>query len=204
MNFDNEKKQCMQKLVKFDNSKKGHIDKDILPLVKKINSHPDYYTTSSCAGRIMVIKPSEVKHKAEWVFSSHDYPSYEDIIKNLDNLPKARETQSVSVPQKSEISGETLWLRMEPPILHIACRTMDSADELLKKANAAGFRRPSILGFKKRIIVEIMIPSKMDVPISKYNKLLIDETYLRFLIQEASLKLKKSRKKLKKIDDLFS
>lgn len=186
MNFENEKKQALEKLIKFDNSKKGSIDKDILPLVKQINKHPDYYTTSSCAGRIMIIKPSKIKHEAEWLFSSHDYPKFKDISEILNNLPK-----------------ETIWLRMEPPILHIAARDMDSADVLLKKANAAGFRRPSILSFKKRVVIEIMIPSKMDVPISKQGKLLVSEIYFKFLLKEANKKLKESRKKIIKLTNLF-
>lgn len=186
MKFENEKKQALEKLIKFDNSKKGFVDEDILPLVKQINKHSDYYTTSSCAGRIMIIKPSKVKHEAEWLFSSHNYPNFEDISKSLQNLPK-----------------ETIWLRMEPPILHIAARDMESADILLKKANAAGFRRPSILSFKKKIIIEIMIPNKMDVPISKQGKLLVEEKYLEFLLEEANKKLEKSRKKIKKLVNLF-
>ena len=39
MNFSNEKKQALQKIVSFDNYKKGEIDGEILPLVKVINKN---------------------------------------------------------------------------------------------------------------------------------------------------------------------
>ncbi len=186
MNFVNEKKQALEKLVRFDNSKKGFIDKDILELVTLINKHQDYYTTSSCAGRIMLIKPSKLKHEANWIYSSHDPADLNDLLKALEDIPKG-----------------IVWLRMEPPILHVACRNMEAAADLLKKANAAGFRRPSVLSFEKRIIVEIMMPYKMDVPITKNRTLLADKEFLLFLIEQANLKLKNSRKKLRKLEEEF-
>ena len=46
MNFDKEKKEF---LSKKDKSRKGSIDNKIKKLVNKINSLPDFYTTSSCS-----------------------------------------------------------------------------------------------------------------------------------------------------------
>ena len=183
MNFDNEKKQC---LLKLDKSKKGNIDEQILPLINLINKHPDFYSTSSCAGRIMLIKPSKIKHDAEWLFSSHDIIEYSDLEPYLDKLPQ-----------------ETIYLRMEPPIIHIVARNLDSGDTLLKTANNAGFRRSCILSIKKRIVIEIMIPEKLDAPIAENNTLLVTEDYLKILIREANERLEKTRKKIKKIIKLF-
>ena len=47
MNFDNEKKQCLEKI---DNSKKQSIDSGIKKIVDLLNSKENYYTTSSCSG----------------------------------------------------------------------------------------------------------------------------------------------------------
>ncbi len=184
MNFDNKKTQVM---LKLDRSKKGHIDAQIYSLIDIINKHPDYYSTSSCAGRIMLIIPSEKKNNADWIFSSHEPIKYGDLLPYLDKLPQ-----------------ETIWLRMEPPIIHIVTRNLDSADSLLKIANNAGFRRSCILSLKKRIIIEIMIPDKLDTPIAENNELIVTEDYLKILIEHANLRLKKTRKKIKKIYSLFS
>ena len=43
-------------LSKKDKSRKGHIDKDIAKILSKINSKKDYYTTSSCSGRIVLLE----------------------------------------------------------------------------------------------------------------------------------------------------
>jgi tRNA(Phe) wybutosine-synthesizing methylase Tyw3 len=49
MQFDFDKKQI---LAKKDKSSIQGVDSGIRKLVDIINSHNDYYTTSSCAGRI--------------------------------------------------------------------------------------------------------------------------------------------------------
>jgi len=188
MNFQNEKKQALSKIINYDNSKKGDIDKQILPLVKLINNNIDYYTTSSCAGRIMILSDSSSgkKFDVKWLFSSHDRVEYPEIEKCLKNLPK-----------------EAVWLRMEPPIIHIACSTMESADNLMKIANDAGFRRSALLSFKKRKIVEIMIPEKLDVPISSNGHIIVTEDYLKTVLEHANDRLIKSRKKLTKLEKFF-
>ena len=68
-NFEKEKKDF---LIKKDKSKKGIIDKEIKSLIDFINSLDNYYTTSSCSGRIMLlIKKSDKKQDSSWLFSSH-------------------------------------------------------------------------------------------------------------------------------------
>jgi tRNA wybutosine-synthesizing protein 3 len=185
MNFNLEKKQAIDK-ISHDKSKKGDIDIQILPLVNKINANPDYYTTSSCAGRILLIVPGEKKNKTEWPYVSHDMVKFGEIEPTLADLPK-----------------ETMWFRMEHPIIHISCRDMEVADRLLKTANDTGFRRSALLTFSNRIIAEIMIPEKMDVPISEKGELLVSVDYVKCLIKHANRKLKESRKKLKKLETLF-
>ncbi len=188
MDFQNDKKHALEKIAKFDKSKKGSVDKEIASLIKLINAHSDFYTTSSCAGRIMLFRETVgKKNESGWLFISHSQVKMKELLPYLSNLPK-----------------ETLWLRMEAPILHICAKDMDAADKLLKIANDSGFRRTSILSFKKRIIIEIFIPEKMDTPISENKKLLVKEDYLKTLIRHANSRLKKSRNKLKKFEKLFS
>lgn len=46
-------------LGQVDLSRKGSVDEAIVPLVRYINAREEYYTTSSCAGRISIF--SEVR-----------------------------------------------------------------------------------------------------------------------------------------------
>lgn len=50
--FSRWKEQCLNKL---DLSKKGSVDQDIEHVVSLLNSCDEYFTTSSCSGRIIVI-----------------------------------------------------------------------------------------------------------------------------------------------------
>ncbi|MBN1386480.1 hypothetical protein JW968_05915 [Candidatus Woesearchaeota archaeon] len=47
------------------------MDEGILRLCTAINSDPDYYTTSSCAGRIVLLDRKEAKQESKWLFKRH-------------------------------------------------------------------------------------------------------------------------------------
>ena len=53
-----EKKRVLQD--KVDISKKGSVDAPIVHLVQYINDHDNYYTTSSCSGRILVFSEARL------------------------------------------------------------------------------------------------------------------------------------------------
>ena len=55
-------KQKVKSLSSIDNSKKGSVDSRIIGLVDFINGSNDFFTTSSCSGRLAVI--SEVWSKS--------------------------------------------------------------------------------------------------------------------------------------------
>ncbi len=60
--FQKEKQDFLSKKGK---SRKGGIDKEIRPLVDLINSFGEYYTTSSCSGRILLIEIANPNKKNE-------------------------------------------------------------------------------------------------------------------------------------------
>jgi tRNA wybutosine-synthesizing protein 3 len=189
MTFELDKKNTLKKLIECDKSKKGSVDIPILPLLEKINQSKDYYTTSSCSGRIQLLTLSEdgKKNGTVWLYSTHDKAKVKDILPFLVNLPES-----------------AVWLKMEPPILHICARDMEAADKLLTMASEAGFRRSAILGFRKRIIIEIMIPERIDSLIAQDGVLLVDETYIKKIIAHANSRLKKSWERLKKLEKKFT
>lgn len=177
--FDRQKKITLNKK---DRSKKGHIDKEIESLLNIINSLKDYYTTSSCAGRIVLLRQpfSGRKKDAEWLYVTHSMARQADVIKCLDKPPK-----------------ESVWLRQEPFIIHICARTVENADDLMDILRTAGLKHSGILSTRKRIIIEAIGLEHMDTPVSVNNELLVDDTYLRFLITEANKKLKKNKERIR-------
>ncbi len=185
MAFDTDKKRYLELLYKPDRSKKGNVDIEIAHLIDAINKNPNFYTTSSCAGRIHIMKVARSgrKDQAEWLFVSHSPVKYKDIVPTIEGLLAI---------------DEAVWFREEPPILHIAARTIDDAEALLVLARKAGFKRCGIMGTKKRVMVEIVGTEFLDTIISKGKRLLVSEDYLKVLVDEANKKLDRSRERLDK------
>ena len=52
-------RQKAEKLSKVDLSRKGSVDAPIFDFLKKLNSHPDYVSLSSCSGRIIIFISGE-------------------------------------------------------------------------------------------------------------------------------------------------
>lgn len=185
MDFDNEKKTFLKKK---DKSKKGGVDDNILRLVNLINKHPNYYTTSSCSGRIVLIsKKSDMKSDAKWLFVSHDAIDFMDIWKVLDDLP-----------------SYDVWFRFEPMILHVRCKEIEDAEDLVKKARELGFKRSGIQSVSKKINVEIAGTDHIDTIVGKKKDLLVDGDYLKILITYANKKMTRNLSKIMKFEKVFS
>jgi tRNA wybutosine-synthesizing protein 3 len=168
--FALQKSQCLERK---DQSKRGMFDRLIKPLLLHINEHPDYYTTSSCAGRIVLIAMEDKARKcdARWLYITHGKAMLTSISKSLNGSPK-----------------ETVWLRQESFIMHVAARDLDAAGRLIKIARDAGLKHSGICSLGRRIMLEIGGNEIMETPIYR-GGLLITEDYLRYLIKEANVKM---------------
>jgi len=186
MKFEKEKEGCLSKI---DKSKKGSIDKKIKKLINLINSLNDYYTTSSCSGRILLIKrpKSGKKCDVDFLFESHNKISFENIKVCLKNIPK-----------------QDLWFRQESMILHVSCRTIDDAQKILDLSSLTGFKHSGIITTRKKIVVEIIGSEQFDTIIAKHGKLFVGDKYLTLLIDEANSKLKINSRKIKKFYKLVN
>lgn len=170
----------MQRLEKFERERRdGKVDVDIVPLLEKINSMDHYVTLSSCSGRIAVLDLEEFGKKLNSRFLGkwHNFVSFEEVLESV----KSCERQG--------------WLLQFPPIIHVACKDIFSAEKLLAIANAAGFRRSGIISLRN-IVVEIASLERLEMPVAIGGKLVVDENYLRIAVEIANLKLEKGKKKL--------
>ena len=161
MTFINQKKTFLEKL---DRSKKGSIDKKVMSLIKTINSLNDYYTTSSCSGRVYFWIGSGKKNETAWLRVSHDLIK-EDFFK-LESLEFERDG--------------LVWLRYEGFIIHIACKDIDSAKHLLEKAKNI-YKKSSILTISNKIIIEIRNSNLIEMPFYNEGKIIFsgDEEWLK-------------------------
>ncbi len=164
--------------MRQDKSPQGFIDEDIKPLLKIINSSTDYKTTSSCSGRIVLLKGG-IKGQSEWVFKSHDKVK-PDIVYNI-------------IQNYNEVK-----LIFDPFILHIACKNLSAAKNLLTTIQLAGFKKTSIISLKN-FILEINGTGRAECLI-KNN--LITKAYIEYIIEDYNKRLLKTKEDIKKLEKI--
>ncbi|XP_061621390.1 tRNA wybutosine-synthesizing protein 3 homolog [Phyllopteryx taeniolatus] len=138
--FSEWKKRCLNKV---DLSKKGNVDEDIVHLVHLLNSYEEYFTTSSCSGRITVIDTAPEscvvqKKNLVWLFVSHTKCTFDDVMSAL-----------VSA------CGNAV-LKFEPFVLHVQCRTLGDAQLMLSAAVQSGFRNSGLTFSKAGKIIMVL------------------------------------------------
>jgi len=180
MLFDKRKQDVLSKI---DKSKKASIDKDIKKLIDLINSKKNYYTTSSCSGRILLISipKNYQKNKVEWHFVSHKKTNLREIKNALKKIKTKKD----------------VWFRQESMIVHIASRSLEDAQKLRDIASRLGFKRSGIIASRKNIIMELIATENLDTIIMKNGKILVNDDYLKIIIKEANKKLARTKKKIK-------
>ena len=162
----------------------GEVDEDIVPLLDLINSFEDYVTLSSCSARIAVMDMPKFGDKVEAIFLGkwHRRVSLDEV---LNAVRKGR---------------RTTWLIMFPPIIHVACRNLESAGVLMRIANNSGFRRCGLISLKHNV-VEINSLERLEAPVAVDGMLLFNSEGLRVTVELANEKLERSKNKLRRLYD---
>ena len=176
-------------LGKQDKSSIGDLDLHIRKLCGKINSNENYYTLSSCSGRVVLVKNMEKKQPGMFVFRSHEKISFDELKKALDSASEAK---------------ETLIFKQEPAILAVCCNTLEEASVLLDKAREkAGWKNSGIMTLKRRIIAELRNTEYISLPIMEKGKILVDDNFLHILVAESNTRLEKTWQRIKALEEEF-
>lgn len=177
-----------------DKSPKGTLDTPIVPLLDALNSHPCYFTTSSCSGRISILsqpspttataKPKKKASGGSWLFITHD-PADPDSVLNL--LFPSESTRRDHPSQ--------LVFRFEPLIVAVECKDLASAQSLVSIAIASGFRESGITSVNKRVIIAIRCSIRLELPLGDSQKIMVSPDYVRYLVEIANEKMEANRKR---------
>jgi tRNA wybutosine-synthesizing protein 3 len=181
--FEEQKKRALERL------KIRGANEEVKEIIDKINSFEDFFTTSSCSGRISLICLPEIgaKREAKFIGKWHCSVNGDEVVKAIKS--------GASAPEKGE-----LWLLSQAPILHVACKSLREATALLKIAIEAGFKYSSIKAISKgKVMIEIMSTERMDVPLGKDGMLFCSEDYIDFIVSKANFMLRRGKNKLKRL-----
>ena len=183
-------------LGKKDKSNKGSIDKEIVKLIKEINSKNEYYTTSSCAGRIVLLEmKSKRKNECDWIFAKHDKVNFREISNALNKYTINDNNKKIN--DKNKKNNYEILFRQQPLIFHIACKDLEAAKKLLELSRKI-FRRAGIIAITERkVTIEIIGSEHLETIIADRN-FVADEKYVKQVIKYSNRNFVENKKKTNK------
>lgn len=186
MGFEDRKRIALEKLK--DDLKKGRVDPKILKTLELINSLDDFYSLSSCSGRISLLRFDEEfkKGKEKFIFKKHEKTSASEIFEKLKEFEKKE---------------SNVMFLMEGSILHVSARSLSKALSFLKEARNLGFKRGGIISIRKgEVIMEIESTEKICTPVIINSKIVINEELLSKIVEISNSLLERTWKKLEKLN----
>ena len=163
----------------------GKVDNEFIPLCDYIEKTKEYFTTSSCAGRITLVGLDKEENKKESAFHRkwHRKVKLGEVKEGIDSF-----------------NGKILWFKQEPLIFHIGTGTIDNARKILAVCEMAGIKRAGIKVAKEgKFIIEMVGTHNITTPV-KDGEIKISDDYLAYLVEKANEKYDKNFEMLKKFE----
>jgi tRNA wybutosine-synthesizing protein 3 len=176
---------------KEDLSRKHSIDDYIVDLINKINSHNDYYTSSSCSGRTIVFTSTPVvtsssKSDCQWLYVTHGQADLTAIFDCLEQ--RSKDIDMVSI-------------KFEAFILHVICRTLEAAKVLLNIALECGYRNSGlVISNQGKFTLAVRSTHALEVPIIIGGHLCVDQDYITKIVSIANEKMTANMAKIDKFN----
>ena len=171
-------------LNKLDKSYAQKWDKRIKMLCDKINKNPNYFTTSSCSGRVLLMIDKERKSPGLFLWISHDRIRSDDLRRALSSFERKN----------------LVKFKCEPPIIHIVCKNLPFAQNLLEKGQKAGWKNSGIINLRRNFVVELHGTEKLELPMFQDRKFLVNGEFLELITKKSNEKLEKGWKLIKSLE----
>jgi len=157
------------------------VDEGVLHILELINRIEGLYTSSSCAGRIVLLEIPQIgdKRGAKFLGVWHRTIDLTEL-----KIATAKATKGV------------LWLLAQAPILHIGAQTLELANTMVKTAVSCGFKNSAVKSIGKKIRIEICSTERLDAPIGRDGCLFCEENHLSLLVEISNEVIVRSRKKM--------
>lgn len=171
----------------FKKAKKdGKMDLDFIPLCDFLVKTKNYFSASSCGGRITLVGLDQKESKKESAFHRkwHRKVKFNEVKDGIQSY-----------------DGEVLWFKQEPIIFHLGTNNLANAKIALAACEKAGVKRSGIKVAKEgKFIIEIVGTHQINTPVREEKDTKIDDSYLKYLVKKANQKFDKNKKSLKKME----
>ncbi|MBN1861598.1 MAG: hypothetical protein JW840_09085 [Candidatus Thermoplasmatota archaeon] len=162
---------------------KNEVDEGILQVLELINTIKGCYTSSSCAGRIVLLEIPQIGDKRAATF--------------LGIWHRTIEPAEIQVAMTKATNG-LLWLLAQAPILHVGVESLTLAEMMMKTAISCGFKNSAVKSLGKKIVVEICSTERLDAPIGRDSSLFCQDNHLALLVEISNEVMKRSQEKLRR------
>jgi len=208
--MDSFQKRKKDVLSKLDKSSKKSWDVKIVSLCEKINSLENFYTTSSCSGRIVLIVDNSKKVPGLFVKVWHEKINFEDLKDSLEDV----HLKVYPLICRMEQAGakKNIIFKQEPVILHVACKSLEESLDFLKKARLVGFKRGGIISGGRRFMIELIGTEKIEFPIisdgapkgvQPHTLKGTSDEFLKLIVKKSNENLERGWKKIEKLKNIL-
>ncbi len=169
-------------IKKYEAAKsRGEVDADIISLLDLINYETEFYTTSSCSGRIGVISLPEIGDKlnSRFICKFHREVDFEEISRCLENA-----------------DGKLIMLLLQSPIIHVVAPDVEMGSEMIRMALKCGFKNTCMKSIGRGMLIEILSTENLSVPVGEDGEIYISDTLLKLVVKTANDMLRRAKKKL--------
>ena len=221
--FDARKRREIANLVfgddddesKRDASRAGAVDARAARTVRAVCESANYFTTSSCSGRISVFGDAPVKRdddagadadagaeerKAKgglWAYVSHDPADAEEVLRAI------AEAEAMDGDGGGDGGASTLTLRFEPFILSVEARDVERGAAFVKRARECGYRESGITACEKRVICAARCQIRMEAPVRVGGTRIVDDDGVRALVALANEKFEANARRMERFYEGF-
>ncbi|XP_072015704.1 tRNA wybutosine-synthesizing protein 3 homolog [Amphiura filiformis] len=178
-------RQKNQRLLAEDLSRKGSIDDEISDLVFFINDQEQFFTTSSCSGRIAIFSENTENSKkgCHWLLISHKKTEFEEVRSCI----------------YDSTLDSTAVFKYEPFVLHVQCRTLEDAKLMHQVAVESGFRNSGItIGKNGKIMMAVRSTHGLEVPLANDGTVLVSKEYVAYLVDIANSKMMENSRRIER------
>jgi len=164
----------------------GKADERMIQIIDSLFAKPEYFTTSTCSGRILLIQLNEKEEKKPKAFFAkwHELPKFEEVWKAL-----------------SQRSRENLWFKQEPFVIVLGTTSLENAKNIMSICRNNGVKKCGIMACEEgKFLVEIMGTHYLSFLVKEKNKLLVEKEFFKKQFETASKKLKANWKMLENLE----
>lgn len=184
--------------MRFEMVKQGHLqlwekakvegkaDERMIPTVNFVFSKPGFFTTSSCSGRLVLLRldAKEAKKPKAFFAKWHSMPEFHEVWKKL-----------------NEESSQNLWFKQEPFMLVIGTNNLENAKKIMKICRNNGVKKVGIMSAEDgKFLVEVFGSNYMSFLIKEKNKTLASMKFAEKQFKTACKKLRANWRTLERLE----